>query len=119
MTHTESLCALAYQIFTETSKIRYQKFAFGDYGLPSASRGSDMRTETRAGFDPAALKRLYGAFDAAWDQVKDSTSDADRESVREVLGKTIFSLARHGYSNADHLAAFAAYRGKVFIDLRC
>ena len=78
-----------------------------------------MRTETRAGFDPAALKQLYGAFDAAWDGVKDSTSAADRDRVREVMGKAIFGLARHGYRNADHLARLAAYRGKVFIDLRC
>jgi hypothetical protein len=77
-----------------------------------------MRTE-RAGFDPAAMKMLYGAFDAAWDSIKDSTSEADRDSVREVVGKAIFGLARHGYRNVDHLAALAAHRGRVFIDLRC
>jgi hypothetical protein len=78
-----------------------------------------MRTDTRAGFDPAALKRLYGAFDTAWDSLKDSTNPADQERVREVMGKTIFGLARHGYSNPEHLATLAAYRAKVFIDLRC
>jgi hypothetical protein len=78
-----------------------------------------MRTDTRAGFDPAALKRLYGAFDAAWDNLKDSTNPADQERVREVMGKTIFSLDRHGYSNPQHLATLAAYRAKIFIDLRC
>ena len=78
-----------------------------------------MRTDTRAGFDPAALKRLYGAFDTAWDSLKDSTSAADQERVREVMGKTIFGLARHGYTNPEHLATLAAYRAKVFIDLRC
>jgi hypothetical protein len=78
-----------------------------------------MRTDTRAGFDPAALKRLYGAFDTAWDSLKDSTNPADQERVREVMGKTIFGLARHGYSNLEHLATLAAYRAKVFIDLRC
>jgi hypothetical protein len=77
-----------------------------------------MRTETR-GFDPAALKQLYGAFDTAWDIIKDSTCDADRERCREVMGKTIFGLARHGYNNPEHLATLAAYRGKAFIDLRC
>jgi hypothetical protein len=35
------------------------------------------------------------------------------------MGKTIFGLARHGYSNPEHLATLAAYRAKVFIDLRC
>ena len=78
-----------------------------------------MRTDTRPGFDPAALKRLYGAFDTAWDTLKDSTSAADQERVRELMGKTIFGLARHGYSNPQHLAKLAAYRAKVFIDLRC
>ena len=78
-----------------------------------------MRTTTPAGFDPAALEELYGAFDAAWDTLKDLTSEADRDSVRNVMGKAIFGLARHGYTNADHLATLAAYRGRVFIDLRC
>jgi hypothetical protein len=78
-----------------------------------------MRTDTRAGFDPAALKQLYGAFDAAWDSIRDSTSEADRESVRDVVSKAIFGLARHGYRNADHLATYGAYRGRLFIDLRC
>ena len=78
-----------------------------------------MRADGRAGFDPAALKQLCGAFDTAWDSVKDSTSAADRDGVREVIGKSIFGLARHGYSNSDRLAILAAYRAKVFIDLRC
>jgi hypothetical protein len=78
-----------------------------------------MRTETRAGFAPADLKQLYGAFDAAWEQVKGSTGDGDRDNVREVVGKAIFVLVRHGVTNTDHLATLAAYRGKQFIDLRC
>jgi hypothetical protein len=78
-----------------------------------------MRNDTQTGFDPAALKRLYGAFDTAWDALKESTKPSDRERVREVMGTTIFGLARHGYSNPEHLAALAAYRAKVFIDLRC
>jgi hypothetical protein len=78
-----------------------------------------MRTDNRAGFDPVALKQLYGAFDTAWNSLKDSTSPDDQQLVREVMGKTIFGLARHGYTNPDHLATLAAYRAKVFIDLRC
>lgn len=78
-----------------------------------------MRSDTRGGFDPAALKRLYGAFDTAWDSMKHSTSAADQKPVREIMGKTIFGLARHGYTNPNHLATLAAYRAKVFIDLRC
>lgn len=77
-----------------------------------------MHTDAREGFGPAALKELYGAFDAAWDSIKDSTSESDCDSVRDVVGKAIFGLARHGYSNSSHLATLAAYRGKVFLDLR-
>ena len=50
-----------------------------------------MRTDTRPGFDPAALKRLYGAFDTAWDSLKDFTNPADQERVRgnlQVIGPT-------------------------------
>jgi hypothetical protein len=78
-----------------------------------------MGIDAWAGFDPVALRQLDGAFDAAWDSIKDKTSDADRENVREVVGKAIFGLARHGYRNADHLATYGAYRGRLFIDLRC
>lgn len=85
----------------------------------SGKWGLSMRTDTRAGFDPAALKQLYVAFDTAWDSIRDSTSEADRESVRNAVGKAIFGLARHGYRNAEHLATYGAYRGRLFIDLRC
>jgi hypothetical protein len=78
-----------------------------------------MRTDTRAGSDAAVLKGLNMAFDAAWDTLKDLTSEADRDSVRDVVGQAIMGLARHGYTNAGHLATLAAYRGRAFIDLRC
>jgi hypothetical protein len=77
-----------------------------------------MSTLTRAPFDPTALKQLYGSFDEAWDRMKDSTSEADRDGVREVIGKTIIGLARHGYTNSDAVATLATYRGQMFIDLR-
>ena len=70
------------------------------------------------GFDPAALKRLYVVFDATWDVIKDQTRDANREGVREVIGKTIVGLARHGYSDPHSLERLAAYSAKQFIDLR-
>jgi hypothetical protein len=77
-----------------------------------------MRSKSWAGYDPAVLKRLSGAFDTAWDSVKDSTPAADVERVRERMGRTIFGLAQHGFRNVDHLATLAAYRAKVFSDLR-
>jgi hypothetical protein len=77
-----------------------------------------MRSNSMAGFDPAALNRLSGAFDTAWASIKDSTTPDDIEPVRERMGKTIFGLARHGYDNTDHLATLAAYRARVFFDLR-
>lgn len=76
-----------------------------------------MRSQTQT-FDPTALKQLCGAFDAAWSRMKDTTSDADRDSVRDAIGKSIIGLARHRYTNTDKLAALAAYRGQMFIDLR-
>jgi hypothetical protein len=72
----------------------------------------------RPQFDPKALKQLYGAFDAAWDTIKDFTPEKDHDRAREVVGKAIFGLARHGYRNPTHLAQYGAYRGRVFIDLR-
>ena len=80
-------------------------------------RVSNMRSQTQT-FDPTALKQLCGAFDAAWSRMKDTTSDADRDSVRDAIGKSIIGLARHRYTNTDKLAALAAYRGQMFIDLR-
>ena len=96
-----------------------QTVAFTDYALVRADKwGSKMRTDARAGFDPVALKQLYGAFDTAWDNIKDSTDEADRDSVREVVGKAIFGLARHGYSNTTRLAHYGAYCGQLYNDLR-
>jgi hypothetical protein len=81
-------------------------------------RGFNMRTDSRAGFDPVALKRLYGAFDTAWDNIKDSTNEADRDSVRNVVSKAIFGLARHGFSDTTRLAHYGAYCGRLYNDLR-
>lgn len=84
----------------------------------SGMTGIAMGSDVWVGFGSAALKQLYGAFDTAWHSMKDSTDEADHETVREVIGKTIFCLARHGYSNPEHLATLAAYRAKTYIDLR-
>ena len=71
-----------------------------------------------AGFDPAALKQLFRAFDLAWDEVKDLTSDANREAARDAVGKAIVGLAKTGYRHSQHLANYGAYQGRLFVDLR-
>ena len=77
-----------------------------------------MHSEQEPGFTPRAMKQLFGAFDAAWDSLKDSTDVADRENVREAIGKAIVGLAKIGYRDPDHLANYGAYQGRLFIDLR-
>ena len=71
-----------------------------------------------SGFDPAALKQLYGAFDSAWDAIKHSATERNREGAREAIGKAIIGLAKTGYRNPAHLARYGAYQGQLFIDLR-
>jgi hypothetical protein len=53
------------------------------------------------------------------ESIKDSTDEADHDSVRDVVSKAIFALARHGFKDTDQLATCGAYRGKLFTDLRC
>jgi len=77
-----------------------------------------MRCSHSTGFDPAALKQLFGAFDMAWDEVKDLTSEANRESARDAVGKAIVGLAKTGYRHPRHLANYGAYQGRLFVDLR-
>ncbi len=77
-----------------------------------------MSNRHTTGFDPAALKQLYVAFDSAWDAVKESATDRNREGAREAVGKAIFGLAKTGYCNPEHLAKYGAYQGRLFIDLR-
>ena len=77
-----------------------------------------MTHEHPSRFTPAALKTLYGAFDVAWEEVKDGASDTNREGVRDAVSKAIVGLARTGYRNPQHLARYGAYQGRLFIDLR-
>jgi len=48
-----------------------------------------MRNGHSAGFDPVALKQLFGAFDIAWDEVKGLTTKANRDGARDAVGKAI------------------------------
>jgi hypothetical protein len=78
-----------------------------------------MRPDQQPGPNPQAMKQVHRAFDAAWATLKNTTTAADREHVREAIGKAIVGLAKTGYRNADHLANYGAYHGRLFKDLRC
>ena len=77
-----------------------------------------MRLDQQPGFSPQCMKQLLVAFDAAWETLKDTTNAADRENVREAIGKAIVGLAKTGYRDLGHLANYGAYQGRSFIDLR-
>jgi len=77
-----------------------------------------MHSDQQPGFSPQAMKQLFGAFDAGWDSLKDTTNAADYENVREAIGRAIVGLAKTGYRDPDHLANYGAYQGRLFIDLR-
>jgi len=77
-----------------------------------------MASARHPAFGPDTLTRLYGAFDAAWDSVKQSASDRNRDAAREAVGKAIIGLASAGDLDPTHLANYAAYQARQFIDLR-
>jgi hypothetical protein len=77
-----------------------------------------MHIQHTTGFDPAALKQLYSAFDTAWNEVEGLTSKANREGARDAVGKAIIGLAKTGYRHPKHLANYGVYQGRLFIDLR-
>ena len=77
-----------------------------------------MNVNHTSAFGPEVLAQLCVAFDRAWDHVKDSTTEANRERTREFMGKAIIGLAKTGYRDPKHLANYGAYQGKLFIDLR-
>ena len=77
-----------------------------------------MHIRHTTGFDPAALKQLYSAFDTAWSEVEGLTSKANREGARDAVGKAIVGLAKTGYRRPEHLANYGVYQGRLYIDLR-
>jgi len=77
-----------------------------------------MHIRHTTGFDPAALKQLYSAFDMAWNEVEALTSKPNRDGARDAVGKAIIELAKTGYRHPEHLANYGVYQGRLFIDLR-
>ena len=77
-----------------------------------------MGTMRAAGFGPDDLTQLSSAFESAWLAVKSSTTEKNRESARDAIGKAIIGLARAGYRDPGHLANYGAYQGRLYIDLR-
>jgi hypothetical protein len=60
---------------------------------------------------------MYGAFDDAM-RVLGDASEARREELRTAVGMAIVDLAKAGRTDRTHLANYAAYRGRMFMDLR-
>jgi hypothetical protein len=62
-------------------------------------------------FDPEAVEVLSGAFDDAWEKLKQSGSSFTRPAyergAREVLAKCIIELAQRGERNRDRLCESA------------
>jgi hypothetical protein len=61
-------------------------------------------------FDPATLRILYAAYDAAWKSVEQHTEAANREQVREVIALAILDLANVGQRNPLVLEAYGEDR---------
>ena len=64
-----------------------------------------------ASFDPEAVEILSGAFDDAWETIKQSGSTLARpgyeRGAREVLAKFIIEMAQHGERDRGQLSAAA------------
>jgi hypothetical protein len=68
-------------------------------------------------FGPSDLSVMYGAFDDAMRAVHDQTTRQNRDRVRSEIGLAVVNLAMAGRSDRSHLANYATYRARMFIDL--
>jgi|SoiMethySBSTD1v2_1073268.scaffolds.fasta_scaffold4250606_1 hypothetical protein len=68
-------------------------------------------------FGPSDLSVMYGAFDDAMRAVDDQTTRQNRDRVRSEVGLAVVNLAMAGRSDRSHLANYATYRARMFIDL--
>ena len=73
-----------------------------------------MHTRT---FDPNALSVMYGAFDDAMRAVDNQATEQNRDKLRSTVGLAVVNLAMAGHSDRSHLANYATYRARMFIDL--
>jgi hypothetical protein len=68
-------------------------------------------------FGPSDLSVMYGAFDDAMRAVHVQTTRQNRDRVRSEIGLAVVNLAMAGRSDRSHLANYATYRARMFIDL--
>ena len=68
-------------------------------------------------FGPSDLSVMYGAFDDAMRAVDDQATRQNRDRVRSEVGLAVVNLAMAGRSDRSHLANYATYRARMFIDL--
>ena len=68
-------------------------------------------------FGPSDLSVMYGAFDDAMRAVHGQTTRQNRDRVRSEIGLAVVNLAMAGRSDRSHLANYATYRARMFIDL--
>jgi hypothetical protein len=73
-----------------------------------------MHTRT---FGPKALSVMYSAFDDAMRAVDSQTTEQNRDTVRSTVGLAVVNLAMAGRSDRSHLANYATYRARMFLDL--
>jgi hypothetical protein len=71
----------------------------------------------RRTFGPNALSVMYSAFDDAMRAVDDETTEQNRDKVRSTVGLAVVDLAMAGRSDRSHLANYATYRARMFMDL--
>jgi hypothetical protein len=70
-----------------------------------------------ATFRPGSLSVIYGAFDDAMRSLGETTTEANRDTVRTAVGKAVIDLAMVGRMERRQLANYAAYRARMVVDL--
>ena len=66
-------------------------------------------------FEPAELQLLSRAFEAAWHEIESEACAADRNAIRDHIGRAVVTLAMDGKLDETRLASYAAYQGRRFM----